>query len=361
MTTTDLLPTDAVMLEAFLGGDRSFDGIFWTGVRTTGIFCRPSCPARKPKPENVSFFAHPREALQAGYRPCKRCRPLEVADDAPDWLRPLLAAVDDHPARRWTDQDLRARGLAPERVRRWFRSAYGMTFQAYTRARRLGAALTDVQGGRSVASAAFDAGYDSLSGFHEAFRSYFGAAPTELDGARVVRITRLPTPLGPMLAGVGDEALHLLEFTDRRMLESQIGRLRRRLGAVFVPDTAELTERLRAELGGYFAGTRTAFDLPLDPVGSGFQHEVWARLAEIPYGETRSYADIAAAVGRPNAVRAVGTANGANPIAVVVPCHRVVASDGSLSGYGGGVWRKRRLLELERGGLDRAGDGSARE
>ena len=137
MNTTTELPTPKIMLAAFLRRDPTFDGVFVTGVSTTGIFCRPTCPARKPRPEHLSFFGTPREALLAGFRPCKRCRPLEPAGAPPDWLRPLLDAVEDDPERRWSDEDVRARGLSPERVRRWFKRHHGMTFQAYSRARRI--------------------------------------------------------------------------------------------------------------------------------------------------------------------------------------------------------------------------------
>lgn len=338
------------MREAFFGRDRSFDGVFVTGVHTTGIFCRPTCSARKPRPENLSFFESPREALLSGYRPCKRCHPLEATGTPPEWLRPLLAQLETDPARRWTDQDVRQQGLSPERVRRWFKKNHGMTFQAYSRARRLGAALGRVQVGESVGRAAFDAGYESLSGFQEAFRRYFGDSPTHLDDATVVHVNRIGTPLGPMLVGATDGALCLLEFVDRRMLPTQITRIRKRLGAVFVPDANEVVRNVEDAIGGYFAGTVRNFTQPLEPCGTDFQREVWSALLDIPYGETRSYADVASAVGRPKSVRAVGTANGANAMAIIVPCHRVVGADGKLVGYGGGLWRKQRLLDLERTG-----------
>jgi AraC family transcriptional regulator, regulatory protein of adaptative response / methylated-DNA-[protein]-cysteine methyltransferase len=346
---THELPPKPVMLEAFLGRDSTFDGVFVTGVQTTGIFCRPTCPAKKPRLEHLAFFGTPREALLAGYRPCMRCRPMEPAGSTPAWLQPLLEAVEEDPSRRWGDHDVRSRGLSPERVRRWFKRNHGMTFQAYHRARRLGSALGQVKGGERVGRAAFEAGYDSLSGFQDAFRQYFGAAPTDLEGATVVKVSRVPTPLGPMLIGATEEALLLLEFVDRRMLPTQIRRLRRRLGAVFVPDRNDLTEAVERELGAYFTRDLRNFTLPLVAAGTPFQLEVWEALGEIPYGETRSYADLARSIGRPAAVRAVGRANGLNAIAIVVPCHRVVGADGKLVGYGGGVWRKRRLLDLERG------------
>jgi len=337
------------MLKAFLGRDSTFDGVFVTGVHTTGIFCRPTCPAKKPRPEHLSFFGSSRDALLAGYRPCLRCRPMDPAGAPPEWLQPLLEAVEEDPARRWSDGDVRARGLSPERVRRWFKRNHGMTFQAYHRARRLGSALGRVQVGEAVGRAAFDAGYDSLSGFQDAFRRYFGAPPTRLEGTAVVKVWRVPTPLGPMLAGATDEALVLLEFVDRRMLPTQVRRLRQRMGAVFVPDRNHVTERVEGELDAYFAGELRDFGVACGPVGTPFQREVWRALSDIPYGETRSYGELAREVGRPRAVRAVGRANGMNALAIVVPCHRVVGADGNLVGYGGGLWRKQRLLDFERG------------
>jgi AraC family transcriptional regulator of adaptative response/methylated-DNA-[protein]-cysteine methyltransferase len=347
--TTHTLPPAGVMLDAFLRRDASFDGLFVTAVSTTGIFCRPTCSARRPLPEHVSFFATAGEALIAGYRACLRCRPLEPSGAPPAWLRPLLAAVEAEPTRRWRDEDLRGRGLSPERVRRWFKQHHGMTFQAYHRARRLGSALGRVKAGTSVGRAAIDAGYDSLSGFQEAFRQYFGAAPTDLDGAAVVKVTRIATPLGPMLVGATDSALVLLEFADRRQLATQVRRIGRGLGAVWVPEPSPVVDRAATELEEYFAGTRREFTLALHPVGSDFERTVWSALREIPYGETRSYADVARRIGRPSAVRAVGRANGMNALAIVVPCHRVVGADGRLVGYGGGLWRKERLLAGERG------------
>jgi len=336
------------MVEAFLRRDVTFDGVFVAGVHTTGIFCRPTCPAKKALPENLSFFSTPRDALHSGYRPCQRCRPLESSGTPPQWLRPLLAEVEVDPSRRWTDEDVRSKGLSPERVRRWFKAHHGMTFQAFHRARRLGAALGQVKTGRSVSRAAFEAGYDSLSGFQEAFRRYFGDSPTHLDDTTVVCVSRITTPLGPMLVGATDDALCLLEFVDRRMLPAQIKRIRSRLRAVFVPDTNTIVRGVEQEVAAYFAGSLRAFDSPLEPCGTDFQVSVWESLGQIPYGETRSYADVARSVGRPAAVRAVGSANGMNAIAVIVPCHRVVGADGKLVGYGGGLWRKQRLLDLER-------------
>jgi AraC family transcriptional regulator, regulatory protein of adaptative response / methylated-DNA-[protein]-cysteine methyltransferase len=344
------LPTRDVMLQAFLDRDASYDGIFLTGVRTTGIFCRPTCSAKKPRPENVCFFGEARDALLSGFRPCMRCRPMEPSGTPPDWLRPLLTEVEADPSRRWKDRDVRAAGISPERVRRWFKRHHDMTFQAYSRARRLGAALGQIHAGAPVGRAAFGSGFDSLSGFQDAFRRYFGTTPSNLAGATVVRVERIVTPLGPMLAGATDDALCLLEFVDRRMLPTQIERIRRGMGAVFIADRNRVIERTEEEITAYFDGKLERFAVPTETPGTEFQRVVWDALRSIPYGETRSYAALALEIGRPTAVRAVGRANGFNPLAIIVPCHRVVGADGQLVGYGGGVWRKRRLLALESGG-----------
>lgn len=338
------------MLEAFLTRDASFDGIFVTGVHTTGIFCRTTCPARKPRPENLSFFPTAHDALLAGYRPCRRCRPLVPRGTPPEWLRSLLEEVEADPTRRWTDTEVRKAGLSPERVRRWFKKHHGMTFQAYSRARRLGAALGRVHDGQSVARSAYDVGYDSLSGFQEAFRRYFGEPPTGLEGVSVAYVDRIMTPLGPMLAAATEDALCLLEFVDRRALPRQVERVRRGLDIVFTPGRNAVIETLDQQVGAYFEGRLERFEIPVRTSGTSFQEAVWSELRSIPPGRTRSYAEVARAVGRPSAVRAVGTANGANAIAIVIPCHRVVGADGRLSGYGGGLWRKQRLLDLERDG-----------
>ena len=347
---THTLPRRDEMMEAFLRGDPAYEGVFVTAVRTTGIFCRTACTARKPRPENVEFFGSCREALLAGYRPCKRCRPLRPVGEAPEWLAPVLDAVEADPTRRWRDQDLRELGVDPTRARRWFQASHGMTFHGYSRARRLASALGQIQAGRGVTRSAFDAGYDSVSGFSEAFRKLAGAPPSQLKDVPVVHATRIPTPLGPMVAAATDERLLLLEFADRRMLPTQFQRLQRALECVFVPGDCPPFEVTRTQLDEYFAGGRAEFDIPVQTPGTDFQRRVWDALRTIPAGETRSYADIARLIGRPTAVRAVARANGDNRLAILVPCHRVVGSDGSLTGYGGGLWRKRWLLDLERRG-----------
>lgn len=338
-------------MDAFYSRDASYDGVFYAGVRTTGIFCRPSCSARKPKPENIEFFRTARDAMFAGYRACRRCHPLEVPGETPSWLGGLIEAVNADPARRWTDEDLSALGVHPDRARRWFKAHHGMTFHAYARARRLGTALERIREGDRVVSAALDHGYESLSGFNAAVRGLIGAPPTASGELLTVTLRRVTTPLGPMLAGaVGDEVC-FLEFADRRMLERQLGTLAKRLGCRYLPGNAPVLELLNEQIAAYFAGRLRRFEVPLQVPGTDFQKDVWTQLLKIPYGETLSYAEVAEALGQPTATRAVARANGMNRIAILIPCHRVIGKDGSLTGYGGSLWRKQRLLELEQGQL----------
>jgi AraC family transcriptional regulator, regulatory protein of adaptative response / methylated-DNA-[protein]-cysteine methyltransferase len=343
------LPATSTMYAAIAARDTAFDGIFLVGVTTTGIFCRPGCPARTPKPEHVEFFRTPAEALFAGYRACLRCRPLERTDAVPDWVRPLLSELEREPQRRWRDADLRDAGYDPVRVRRWFRGQHGVTFHAFQRARRVGRALGTLRQGGAVTQAAYEHGFESLSAFYDAFRGLLNTTPARASSARPLHFTRVLTPLGPMLAAAHDEGLALLEFTDRRMLEAQLKRLGSRVRGAPVPGSNDILDRTQQELDDYFAGTLRQFSVPLAPGGTPFQQEAWTALRRIPYGETRSYAEQASSIGRPTATRAVARANGDNPLAIIVPCHRVVGADGRLTGYGGGLWRKQRLLDLERG------------
>jgi AraC family transcriptional regulator of adaptative response/methylated-DNA-[protein]-cysteine methyltransferase len=240
-------------------------------------------------------------------------------------------------------------GVTPERARRYFLRTYGMSFDAYCRAQRLGRGLARLREGEDMASAAVDAGYDSESGFREAFGKHFGKPLGQARGAEAATAAWIRTPLGPMIAAATNRGVCLLEFTDRRMLEAQLDTLGRRLKLPLVPGEHPLLDRLKTELAEYFAGARRSFEVPLHVSGSPFQERVWQELLRIPYGETRSYQDVARTTGSPEAVRAVGTANGMNRIAIVIPCHRVVNKGGKLGGYGGGLWRKQRLLGLEQG------------
>ena len=348
MSFMNTIPSIKEMQGAYLRKDSSYDGIFFLGVRTTGIFCRPSCPARKPLARNVDYFSSAREALFAGFRPCKRCRPLDTGGRPPEWVGRALALVGGSET-RIKDSELRESGIDPFRIRRYFQKHYGMTFQAYCRAHRMGEALNQLREGASLDDIALGNGYESHSGFRDAFMRTFGRAPgTSHDLDRIV-VSWIESPLGPLVTAANDSGLCLLEFTDRRRLETQFNTLKKQFSCAIVPGDNEHLTELRKQLQAYFEGKLQQFSIPLVYPGSPFQVRVWNELLRIPYGETWSYEELARRIGSASGQRAVGHANGTNRIAIVIPCHRVVNKDGKLGGYGGGLWRKERLLELEQG------------
>ncbi len=348
-TPTRTLPTLRAMYAAILKKDASFDGLFYTGVRTTGIFCRPSCRAKTPRRENVQFFPAVKDALFAGYRACLRCRPLQSIGSHPAWVKDLLSRVESREGARLKDFEMSQDGIDPARARRYFQEHFGMTFQAFSRARRLSGALSQLRLGFDLDDTAAEAGFESLSGFRDAFSKVFGEPAGKADRAKAIHLGWVETPIGPMIAGSREGALILLEFTNRRMMEAQIETLKKRFKAAFLPADDEVIRQTRGELDEYFAAKRRDFSIPLDYPGTPFETKVWKELLRIPYGETRSYEDLARVTSSKGAVRAVGSANGRNRIAIVIPCHRVVNKNGALGGYGGGLWRKQALLSLEQG------------
>jgi len=341
------LPSNQTMYTALLERDSTFEGVFYVGIKTTGIFCRPTCPARKPRFENVEYFSTPQEALYAGYCPCLRCHPMDKEKQKPELVKKLGDAIENSPSRRITNLDLRRMGIDPSTARRQFKRTYGMTFQAYQRARRMGEALHEIRTGEKVIMAQVNQGFTSASGFWEAFKQVFGTPPSQADAVHCLQARWFDTPLGAMLALADKDGLHLLEFVDRRGLENEIARLRRQTKSVIVPGNSAILEKVNEGLNNYFEGTSANFNVPLVVRGSDFEQEVWRLLQQIPSGETWSYRQLAERLGQPTATRAVGNANGRNILALVIPCHRVIRADDSLSGYGGGVWRKKWLLEHE--------------
>ena len=338
---------DSEYYRAFLDRDSNYDGIFFAGVRSTGIFCRPTCSARKPKLENCEFFATAQDALLAGYRPCKRCHPTDHPGSTSPLIKELITLVESDLTRRWKDQDLRARGIDPTTARRQFKSRFGMTFVAYARARRMGEGLKTIRSGERVIDAQIDSGYESGSGFRDAFSKMMGSPPSG-NVAHTLKAEWIDTPLGPMIALADESALHLLEFVDRRGLETEILRLRQKHGLAILPGRTPITELLESELASYFRGQLQEFTTPLHLYGSDFQKSVLKILQQIPYGETWTYAQQSEALGNPKAIRAVARANGMNQIPILIPCHRVIGSDGKLTGYSGGLARKEWLLDLEK-------------
>lgn len=345
MKVTDSAQCDT-WYQALLARAPEYTGVFYVGVKTTGVFCIAVCRARKPKRENVEFYRDFKSALDAGYRPCKVCRPTENACSAPDYIEQALALVRQTPKVRISDARLRDSNISPERVRRWFLQHHGITFQAFQRMQRVNVALQELKGGRSATDVAFDSGYESLSGFGYTYKKLTGHSPTMAQ--QTLLIHRFTTPIGPMFVCASERGVCLLEFADRRMLETEFSDLQRLLNARIIAGQNEHIRQAENEIAEYFAGKRLRFTLALDTPGSEFQRRVWQALAEIPCGESTHYQALAETLNKPTAARAVAAANGANRIAIVIPCHRVIGKDGSMTGYGGGVARKRWLLEHEK-------------
>ncbi|GKU77335.1 bifunctional transcriptional activator/DNA repair enzyme AdaA [Paenibacillus sp. L3-i20] len=333
---------------ALVEKNTEYEGVFYVGVKTTGVFCRPTCPARKPMFKNCEFYENAQQALLASFRPCQRCRPLSHPNHVPEIVRVLVEAVEHNPEKRWTGQDFKQLSVDESTARRQFKKRFGMTFVEYARARRMGLALKNIRKGQSIIDTQLSTGYESSSGFRDAFSRIMGAAPTLLEDGKILRASWIDTRLGPMIAIGDEEALHLLEFVDRRGLEREVERLRKRTKSAIIPGMTGPIQSIEAELTQYFNGSLNHFKTPIHLLGSPFQKSVWEQLMNIPAGETRSYLDIAKALGKPTSFRAVAQANGANQLAIIVPCHRVINTNGDLGGYGGGITRKNWLLTHEK-------------
>ncbi len=339
---------DDIFYEALVAKDPSFEGTFFAGIKTTGIFCRPTCTARKPKRENVEFFASAKDAILKGYRACKVCHPMEKAGSTPEYVDRVLRLLDEDPSLKLKDYDLLKLDIEPSKIRRWFLKNHGITFHAYQRMYRINTAFKKLQTGTSVTDIAFDSGYESLSGFNDSFKKVFGVSPKNSKEKHVIDFTRIETDLGTMVACATDKGVCLLEFSDRKGLETELKQLAQYHNANIVQGQNKYFKQLKEELDAYFEGRLKEFKVPLDISGTDFQKQIWQALVEIPYGTTSSYLRQAEVLGKPLSVRAVANANGMNKIAIVIPCHRVVGSDGSLTGYAGGLWRKRKLIDLEK-------------
>ena len=340
--------SNEIMYQASFDKNPEFQGVFWMGVKTTGIFCRPTCTARKPKFENVEFFTNTKDAILKGYRPCKVCKPLENPDETPEGIQHLLNELEADPSLKFRDYDLVIRGLEPATVRRWFMKHHGMTFHAFQRMFKLNSAFKKLNLGGNVTDTAFESGYESLSGFNESFKNIFGVSPKHSKSEKVVDLKRIETPLGTMIACADEHGICMLEFSDRKALPTELKEISKHFNANIIQGENQHFKTLEKELAEYFEGTRKDFTVPLSPVGTDFQKSVWKILRKIPYGTTRSYMEQAKILGNSKAVRAVANANGLNKISIIIPCHRVIGTNGKLTGYGGGIWRKQKLLELEK-------------
>jgi AraC family transcriptional regulator of adaptative response/methylated-DNA-[protein]-cysteine methyltransferase len=336
------IDTDAAWA-AFERRDREWDGRVIGAVKTTGIYCKPSCPARRPKRENVEFFLDGEAALAAGYRPCLRCKPDEVGRDR-EAVAKAVRLIEQSEETQSLDQLALAVGYAPHHFQRLFTRDMGVSPAAYARAVRARRAADHLSEDKSVTDAIYDSGYSAPSRFYADARERMGMTPSAWrDGGRghVIRYVVSESPLGPLLIAATEKGICRLTFDEDESA------LRRRFpNADIQPDDGTIAPWVDAALKAIRAPSQ-ASDVPIDVRGTAFQEAVWQELRKIPLGETRSYADIAKAVGQPGAVRAVGTANGSNPVSILVPCHRVIRSDGSLGGYGGGLENKKKLLAAE--------------
>ncbi|MFL6765619.1 MAG: bifunctional transcriptional activator/DNA repair enzyme AdaA, partial [Sphingomicrobium sp.] len=327
----------------FMRRDRGWDGRIIGAVSTTGIYCKPSCPARRPKREHVEFFSTGEEARAAGYRPCLRCTPDEVGRDREAVAEAVrfIEAAEEPPTLAEIAETV---GYAPHHFQRIFKRDLGVSPAEYARALRNRRSEAALKANGRVTDAVYEAGYSGPSSFYSDAKERLGMTPSAWrDGGRgeTIRWTTFDSPLGPMLIAATSKGICRLTFDDSvESLERLFPK------ATIVKDDGGLKELVE---GALIAIERplAAPDLPIDVAGTAFQEAVWRELRKIPAGETRSYAQIAAAIGAPKAVRAVGSANGDNHVCVLIPCHRVIRSDGSLGGYGGGIKRKIKLLEAE--------------
>lgn len=344
------LPDHATLYNALLNRDAAFDGRVYVCVKTTGIFCRLTCPARNPKKDNCRFVETIAECITTGFRPCKRCNPLAPEAQADKTIQLLLAKLQAEPGRRWLEKDIVQLGLDPSTVRRSFKRQYGVTFLEMARQSRLREGFSELANGNRVIDAQVSAGFSSASAFRHAFAKLLGFAPSQFSDKAPLKADWIDTPLGAMVAVCDTRHLHLLEFSDRKALPAELKRLCKTTTANPAPigfGRTGVTEKITTELNDFFELRNARFTVPVAMHATPFTQSVWQALQKIPAGQTRSYSQIAHAVGKPAAVRAVARANGANPIAIVIPCHRVIGADGSLTGYGGGLWRKQYLINLE--------------
>ncbi|NML33518.1 bifunctional DNA-binding transcriptional regulator/O6-methylguanine-DNA methyltransferase Ada [Paraburkholderia antibiotica] len=348
VTDTPAWRTDDERWDAVTRRDREADGAFFYAVRTTGVFCRPSCASRQPRRENVAFFTDAAAARAAGFRDCKRCQPGGLPREL-DIVNRACTALDADPQQRLTLAQLSdAVHVSPFHLQRLFKRVVGVSPRQYQAAQR-GAALRDaLKGGADVTRATLDAGFGSPSRMYDSAPAELGMAPSAYrrKGAGLtVRYASAPTSLGFVLVAATDKGICKIGFGDDAA--PLLDELRGEFANAELREDAGRLAPFVAQIDAYLRGTRQDFDLPLDIASTAFKQRVWDALRRIPYGETRSYSQIAEAVGSPRAVRAVASACATNPVALAIPCHRVVQKGGALAGYRWGLPRKAALLDNE--------------
>ena len=344
--------------QAVLERDRRFDGQFVFAVSTTGVYCRPSCPARRPRRENVSYFALPEAAEQSGFRACKRCRPhLSPASDPQISLVRRACRLIEHELDESIDLETLGRhlGLSSFHLQRTFKSIMGVTPRDYAEACRTTRFKTAVRDGKSVTAAMYDAGYGSSSRLYERANSELGMTPATYRRAgadTVIEYATTRSPLGYLLVAATKKGLCSVTLGDNvAQLEAN---LRNEYAAAEIRQNNPALEAVIDQIVAHLKGKQPHLSLPLDIRATAFQRQVWQALQQIPYGSTLSYGEVAAAIGRPTAVRAVARACATNPVALVIPCHRVIREDKSLGGYRWGMERKKSLLKAEKRAASKA-------
>lgn len=326
--------------------DSSYIGSFFFGVRTTGIFCIPSCRARTPKQENLVFYTHVNELLQEGYRPCKICKPTFNAYETPADVKKAIQLVHDSPFVKIKDTDLLNNKIRPEKVRRWFKKNYGITFQAYQRMFRINNAYNQLLNGTKVTESAFDSGYDSLSGFAYTFKTLMGKEPQKGKSSNVITLKRITTPVGPMYIAADKHGICMLEFVDRKSIENEILKIQKiRQAPILIGQNNHIKEAEK-QIVKYFEGKLKYFTLSISYIGNKREIDYWEKIKQIPYGETKTYSQLAKEMGL--SFQKIRKLNGLNKIAILIPCHRLIEEDGNLLGYGGGIERKKWMLNLEK-------------
>lgn len=329
--------------EAIISNNREADGKFYYAVKTTGIFCRPSCRSKQPSKENVLIFNTREEAISAGFRPCKRCRPdLDEYDPMADMASEIKRIIESSGSNKELLEDnLKSLGVSKQRLSQVFKNHYGKTINEYSNALRLEAAKDKLKNSdEQIIDIAYSLGFESISAFFTFFRKLTDMTPgeyREMDKTsnEGILYSIYDTSFGPVTIGAISSGIRTLQFGER-------------VPAGVKQNRTNLSDTAALELDEYLLGKRKRFDVPIIYEGTPFQKQVWTELLNIPYGETRSYKEIAAAIGNPKGVRAVGMANNKNKLMVLIPCHRVIGANGALVGYAGGIELKEKLLKLER-------------
>jgi AraC family transcriptional regulator, regulatory protein of adaptative response / methylated-DNA-[protein]-cysteine methyltransferase len=340
----------AIYLNAVAQRDSSFDGKCVYAVKSTGIYCRPSCPSRKPKPENLELFMLPELAKQAGYRACKRCHPDEadVVDPQLEKIRAICAYIEHHVEAISLENLSKAFSLSPSHLQKTFTNIVGVSPQAYAEAHRMNKIKTALQNGDDISGSVYEAGYGSASRLYSKAGSELGMTPKtykQKGKDTLIRYSISSSPFGKVLVAATEKGICAVRLADtEEELESTLTQ------EFSNADVTRDDVALKDYVGNILAnleGKLPHLDLPIDVKATAFQKRVWQELQKIPYGETRSYSEVAKAIGQPSAVRAVATACASNSVGIVIPCHRVIGANGSLSGYRWGIERKKKLLERE--------------